>query len=88
MVGRLARHLERRGQRVDRLAERPERLGPVGGGQQRHPRLGSDRLPGGSVGRGPIGGDEVTRHDPGQLLVAKEFEVAGSGQVTGPAIAL
>ena len=88
MVRRIARHLERRCQRIDRLAKRPERLGPVGGGQQRHSRLGGDRLPGGSVGGGPIGGDEVTRHGTGQLILTERLEVPSRGQMTRPTVSL
>ena len=46
---RIAGHLERRGQRVDCLAKRPERFGAIRGRQQRHACLGGDGLAGRTV---------------------------------------
>ena len=78
---RVARHLQRRCQRVDGLAERPERLGAIGRGQQRDPRLGRYRLAGRAVRGGAIGRDEMAGDHPGELLVAEGLEVARRRQM-------
>ena len=86
-LDRLPADPSRLAQRVDRLAERAEAFRPVGGGDERDPRLRPDGITLRSVGCGVIGGDEVGCDGAGELLIVEGPEVAGRREVSGPTFA-